>query len=314
MAMKELVALESKLDAVLFRSMQDDEDGGGVSGKVKAGAGAAVVGAGALALRKRYAGQRPIPNAQEALAPESMRPKIGDLPAGRQVREIGRSTMRDLKGARDAAQAGVRRAGAYGKNIAGELGKAGGYFRSARAGGDLLGQGVGGALKTTVKRIARGVRGVGFSAEQALVELDARLDEALEFAEENNRVARALLGGPISSAIVAPKGQKVKAYVEQYKHGMKETGRGVKQGAGPGAILGAGLGAGALVGRLNRGGMGRAATAMTKAAGRKALGKRALTGALIGAAAGGYTGGLVGGAKGRMGSDEIHQRARRGEL
>lgn len=98
---------------------------------------------------------------------------------------------------------------------------------------------------------------------------------------EKHYVRRAFLGQPISSAIEARKGKKLRAFGEGALHSLKETGKGLGVGAGLGGLAGAGLGA---------------------------LKGRAGTGAAIGALLGGYGGGAVGSFKGHFGrkASELH--------
>lgn len=233
-------------------------------------------GVGAMALRKRYGAD--------------------------QIEGVGNQARATMAGARREVGDVVQRG-----REAIKTGKA-----SYRASRNLAKKGMMGSVMGAIKK---GAGKFMMSAQgQQLQELNAKLDEVLEFAEDQNYVRRALLGGPISSATVAPKGQKLKAFKEQYKHSVKETGKGAVQGVGPGALVGAGLGVGAMIGRVNKGKPGKAMNLITKKAGRKVLGKRAAIAAGLGAAGGAYAGALVRGAKGGFGSNEIHQKAKRGEL
>jgi hypothetical protein len=94
--------------------------------------------------------------------------------------------------------------------------------------------------------------------------------------KEPHYVRRALLGTPISAAVEAKKGKKLRAFGETYLHSLKE---GLK-GLGAGGAGGAGLGA--LAGLLSKGKLKPGA------------------GALYGGALGGGAGSVVGGVKGQF--------------
>lgn len=77
--------------------------------------------------------------------------------------------------------------------------------------------------------------------------------------EEGHHLRRAILGNPISGAIEAEKGKKLKTFGKAYGHALKETGKGALVGGAGGAALGAAIGAakggkaGALKGALGGG-------------------------------------------------------------
>lgn len=180
-----LVALESKLDAVLF-ARNSDEDEWAPARRVAGGfAAAGTAGAGAYAVNRYRNRNRPL-TTQESLAPERMvkRTAIKEMPLREQPRQIGREIAGDVR-------AGASRVGAYGRNVASEIGKAKGYWKSARAGGEALGESVGGALKTVGKRVLRGVSSVKLNANQNLTTLGAKLNALLEFRDIREEEARA---------------------------------------------------------------------------------------------------------------------------
>ena len=117
----------------------------------------------------------------------------------------------------------------------------------------------------------------------------AKLAEGSEPAKKepgNHYVRRALLGNPISSAIEAEKGKKLKAFGSAAGHGLASTAKGMVGGAGVGA------GVGALASLASKGRV------------------KARVGSALGAATGGGLGAIGGAYKGNFGSKgtEIHKR------
>lgn len=277
---RELVTLESKLDAVLFAAddteqMPEKKKGwpknriGLPDGSIAA---AGLAGAGAMRLRKRYGAD--------------------------QIEGIGNQTAATFRGA-------AREAGDIAGRVPGALKSAGRSFKASRT------LNKSGFLRSGLNAVKKaGKVMVQASAKTQLTTLGEKLDGILEFADENmDRGRRLMLGGPIASAIAAPKGQKGKAFKEQYKYSLRESGKGAKRGIIPGALAGAAVGAGMLAGRKGAG-----LKVLSKSSGRKAAGKLAGKAALIGAGVGAYGGSLKGAARGSVGSDEIYQKAKRGEL
>ena len=113
----------------------------------------------------------------------------------------------------------------------------------------------------------------------------AKLAEA-EGKEDTHGVRRFFLGNPVSAAIEAKKGKKLKAAGEALGHSVKETLKGGLKGGLGGAAVGA------LAGLASRGKF------------------KARHGALAGGAIGGYGGMGYGGLKGHLGdkATEIHQK------
>lgn len=130
-----------------------------------------------------------------------------------------------------------------------------------------------------------------------LRELDELIDGQLhEFADNDDRISRVVIGSPTMAAMKAPKGKKLKAYGTMYKHGLKETGKG----AAKGAAVGAGLGA-AVLGAMSikKRGLGKTMRRLRKSG----VASRAGKAGLIGGVAGLYGGTIAGGIKGNSGKE-----------
>lgn len=99
--------------------------------------------------------------------------------------------------------------------------------------------------------------------------------------EDKRYLRRALLGNPISAAIEAPKGERLKRFGKAQGHSLAEAGKGALGGALGGGLVGAAMG-----GKGSRG-----------------------PGALLGAALGGMGGAAIGGVKGQFDekATKIHQ-------
>lgn len=267
-----LSELEAKLDTVLFREkMPDDyydtypvvnEKYRSELRKKRAGALAtAAIGAGAYyggkKLKGRYDAMGKIPNAQEALAPASMLPKIGEMKGADKVKQYGKAAMRDVK-----------RVGRYGKAVASELGKGAGYFKSARVGASAgLGHSVSGAARSAIGRVLRGARSIKYEANIAnrIVELDDKLDELVELRSKRD-------GWVASDRLIAPNYVKRKNYDDlgddEFGYHPDKARRTVKAAAA-GALVGAGL-TGAGIDRLaQKHNLYRKAGAVYKTAGRR---------------------------------------------
>jgi hypothetical protein len=104
--------------------------------------------------------------------------------------------------------------------------------------------------------------------------------------KEDHTMSRALLGNPVSAAVHARKGEKLKAGGHALKHLAGQSLKGLGIGAGAGSLVGAGVGA---------------------LKGGKEGAKR---GALIGGGLTGYLGGAAGALKGHLGSEatKIHKK------
>lgn len=81
--------------------------------------------------------------------------------------------------------------------------------------------------------------------------------EVVNFEESPDKhyVARTFLGTPLTSAIVAKKGEKIKAYAHQTGHGLYEMGKLGAAGAGIGAAIGSVAGRGNIAGAAAAGGV-----------------------------------------------------------
>jgi hypothetical protein len=196
---KALKQLSADLDEVLFRSKSEDEESAPSGRKVAANTAAgALVGGGIAAGGLAYGHSKVMKNYRNGGAPFA---KDGGLiqTGAEGVDRAYKQAGKDIKAGvgslvnKGKAKAGVlaNRAKDYGKGVLGEAKKAGGYFRSARAGAaEGLGEGVAGALKSAGKRALRGVSKVKFGSKVArkLIELDAKTDELTKL--RKNRTSR----------------------------------------------------------------------------------------------------------------------------
>lgn len=120
-------------------------------------------------------------------------------------------------------------------------------------------------------------------AEAALAKFAQILEKQAEGSpgkkpEEGHMVRRALLGTPVSAAIEAEKGKKMKAFGKTWLHGAKSAVKGAVGGGAAGAAVGAGVGAlthhgakaGAKAGGMMGAHVGSTAGALHGAFGRKA--------------------------------------------